>query len=950
MKKRIKVNLLTVLFVGLIFLYAPVVKSIQITSDIGGSSSASSGSGGGTSGGNGPKYALASLSLVKASLVDFTNEIPNVIYSVYYANPGDYHYNTRFASTNKEGAYFACGFMNEDNYSSECRDVKDNILETEKMPVKKWIFTDGSAGLNFSAEKAGMFFSVAKNVQTLLDVVNQKKGTTFNILKEKFTDEETKQLNNLKIVVEPVYDFEVKDSNHQYIFATVKGISKILSNDDDFKSKAGYELGTLIDHFYGNVYSTKKYGIINKDGTDPMKSINEIINMKEKYAYISLATNGAGYGILSLAGIPEGKPDDGGGGPDVPPKEGCNLDTIGSVPKDCNDSVQGTISEPSICAKMNPNNKKKPIEKEYEYTITSLKTNGTIQANFATTYCQEIGTYNFFDKTEAEAGRYFKYDINNDKKNYIASFKGTINCVSKINYQEWKRLYDVALDNVRIKFNNYNYYNSLNENGYITSSINGCNGGSCYGSCFAPDTTSYYWNAKYYNINDYWKKEYSNSSASSLGTASSCSYSTTCKGHCNKVDEKGKCIGYGPDICCGGGCSYGSNGDSSFVRNQLNSALKQLEDSKKVLTTLEGMLLEANHYDKKYIKKITDYSISSNDKSFKYEDKLIKDGVDISIGTEVMEKKDIPTTYSSENMDYLTICPSCDTDILSKINGANKTEKYKNGYKTIVGVESVDLPTNSFAYKRADVELYFYQSNEFYTEAFTGKISNKPYGENIENWTKIEDRVFPLDINIKDGTKLDVDFKYKSTLEDRLDKNKNMVSGNYHCMVDIKNDITRRPDGGGDGDGGNNRKEGLGYIYRSVDLKNLFPNSGNHSYNRQIGRNWVEQNGDFVKIKKDIEDFEKKSIIYNKKPQYTVVLTPENVKKIKTHNNKVVKYDNNSVSCKENLGICTSNFLTDKNGNSILKINKEFQASPEILKYDATDGADNFYYYHGGTK
>ena len=68
------------------------------------------------------------------------------------------------------------------------------------------------------------------------------------------------------------------------------------------------------------------------------------------------------------------------------------------------------------------------------------------------------------DKVTAQAGRYFRYDIKQDKSYLSTIVTSKRQCVSLINYDSWKSDFDLANEAVRTKWNNYQYYKATYDN------------------------------------------------------------------------------------------------------------------------------------------------------------------------------------------------------------------------------------------------------------------------------------------------------------------------------------------------------------------------------------------------------------------------------------------------------------------------------------------------------
>ncbi len=97
-------------------------------------------------------------------------------------------------------------------------------------------------------------------------------------------------------------------------------------------------------------------------------------------------------------------------------------------------------------------------------------------------------------------------------------------------------------------------------------------------------------------------------------------------------------------------------------------------------------------------------------------------------------------------------------------------------------------------------------------------------------------------------------------------------------------------------------------VYRPIDLSNPFP--GSSGVGRNSGANWSEEN-----VKKYITD---RQDVYEKKPLYSVTLTPSVIKQIRQYNDKNDYADFNTFLCDENGEHCYSTFLRSENFSNIV--------------------------------
>ena len=99
------------------------------------------------------------------------------------------------------------------------------------------------------------------------------------------------------------------------------------------------------------------------------------------------------------------------------------------------------------------------------------------------------------------------------------------------------------------------------------------------------------------------------------------------------------------------------------------------------------------------------------------------------------------------------------------------------------------------------------------------------------------------------------------------------------------------------------KNDNLNLEFRTISIKNAFP--GKSGLQRKPGDNWCTSLKDRVLNDRNDSFNTKKS-----DPLYTIILTPEKIKKIRNYN-KETEYDN-SLNCNI-LGVCTSEFINNSN-------------------------------------
>ena len=330
-------------------------------------------------------------------------------------------------------------------------------------------------------------------------------------------------------------------------------------------------------------------------------------------------------------------------------------------------------------------------------------------------------------------------------------------------------------------------------------------------------------------------------------------------------------------------------------------------DNKKELSKWVYELLNCNLYTKDEIK---NYLKENN-----YSDITINNTIkDLAISNEANSNKNSKTQLSVSYEKEST---------LSKITGliTDKVKTYyctNNCYKNnsqITGNNNLSnkLPINEYASFTVESQTDFYESKEYQTDVLSGIVSEINGNNKDNNKTPIEKYSYPVNNNTKTGS---YDINYKLTNVPTTDKK----DINYSCKYDVYNrtvlydcKITDK-DGNLDlsscSDDCYEVKNGIpvinkscikwtvsdkkqyGFIYRSVDLSNLFPN-GLSSRNKPI--NWSDKLKEIENIQKTASDiFTNKDYL-----EYRYVLTPQTIKDIKKYNKEQSKnggYKNNTLT------------------------------------------------------
>ena len=250
-----------------------------------------------------------------------------------------------------------------------------------------------------------------------------------------------------------------------------------------------------------------------------------------------------------------------------------------------------------------------------------------------------------------------------------------------------------------------------------------------------------------------------------------------------------------------------------------------------------------------------------------------------------------------------------------KDNSHSKKLDYKNCNGSKCTTISIDLPDNKYASFTIESQDDFYQQKKYQTDVLSGLISEVDGKSNNSNKTPIADYSYPVSNNTKTGS---YDISYKLTNTPTTDK----IDINYACKYNVYNRTVlydcKITDENGNidlskcNDSCYEIRDGVavvkdscvswqqgdikqyGFIYRSVDLANLFPNGIN---SRTLPINWSDK----IKEIKDIEATASEIFSNQKYLEYRFVLTPKTIKEIKKYNKEQKSnggYTNNTlVNC-----------------------------------------------------
>lgn len=203
------------------------------------------------------------------------------------------------------------------------------------------------------------------------------------------------------------------------------------------------------------------------------------------------------------------------------------------------------------------------------------------------------------------------------------------------------------------------------------------------------------------------------------------------------------------------------------------------------------------------------------------------------------------------------------------------------------------VPANTLADLRTTINVDYYQSKEFYTQAYTGEVKAiEEASSNPENYQQLPLYIYPIGLRTLEG-KYWVEFDYKNIGDKNRPSGIQIKPNPYKCYYEVKKDQNQETCVTCD-------KDGRTYFYRNIDLNTIFPGD------RDRGSNWVGA----VSTVKEIQNVG--NDIWLETPSYNFTLTPTNIQKIKEYN-KVKEltrgYLDMSLKC-NGFSKCKSDFLT----------------------------------------
>lgn len=372
---------------------------------------------------------------------------------------------------------------------------------------------------------------------------------------------------------------------------------------------------------------------------------------------------------------------------------------------------------------------------------------------------------------------------------------------------------------------------------------------------------------------------------------------------------------YGPD-----GCSEDPDGDYA---KEIAKSKEEFNKFKTIQTSYEN--IQAGEYKiqiqdsylkdengKSYIYEVSsennpkatvDVKQSGSDKSTPVTNKLGNSSNDSVTYAQIVERSktftvNLPVAYASKNSGQVVYASKGDT---------------KNAFQVNLNTSKTFNKLSKFS-----VNDFYNGGYKYYTSIWSNNINVDTSGEEVV-LQKVPD--FPNNIKvIASGV---------GTVEGNTKSNFN---SNMSCYYGVYNQYYEKEDG-----------EGIQYIYRTIDLENMFPNrdarynwTGTIKNNTATGAAIVQKDSmydDSVDPETLITEIEAKGeTIYDvskdsSEVDYEFVLTTENIRNIRKYNKNVRDYNGDgssnyldyNMSCYTNSKgqeVCTSRFLDNINGNS----------------------------------
>ena len=300
------------------------------------------------------------------------------------------------------------------------------------------------------------------------------------------------------------------------------------------------------------------------------------------------------------------------------------------------------------------------------------------------------------------------------------------------------------------------------------------------------------------------------------------------------------------------------------------------------------------------------------DMSLEYDDELYGKNVTIEKETKNLKSEELNKTYFCKNGDDKD--PDCYKYEKNKEVELKKPNELKDhdliecdsGTRTNVKCEknTISLPTNDYATFIIITETDFWRSDKFTASAYTGLVGDGG-GDGLS--TPLGNEEYPVSNGLNTGGKTGT-YGVKQHIDNVKITVDDNVSLDYSCTYDVYNTTnlydcaTKTADGKLDTSKcknscyqviagvpvikpecsefelKDNDSKGYGFVYRNVDLNNLFPNETK----RPIGINWGSNLGQETTTK--IEQKGTDLFVYDENISYSFVLSPTAINRIREYN------------------------------------------------------------------
>ncbi len=475
--------------------------------------------------------------------------------------------------------------------------------------------------------------------------------------------------------------------------------------------------------------------------------------------------------------------------------------------------------------------------------------------SYCAVYCRENIKFEFMDKETVIAGMSFTHKLTSDKfneSNLSLVTKTTRECGAEINYDGWKSDYDSSNNSVRSDY---------------TTMINAK---AAYDSADPADPDS---------------------------------VAAAREAYDNAVSAYNKSLDYRDTLL------YQIQDCNMLTDKETTDAsMKAFYNKPSSYETSAGT--HSTSAELKTYNKVVEYD---GEKAIKInitydENEKFKMNFPIKVKTEYSSPEVTKTSYYESN-EWEDYCGECLGDP-NEGEYQTETASYYTCSNGSCSSTTLNVPSNKFVDIKVYIESITYQSQDLYTEVYSGDL----YATNCTNsegryCLPMNPKSWPTDLARETGD-YDINVTYDVPGQDRPIS---LGKGTFKCAYHVVNDLTNYTcdDGepthlcyecdGGVCDETSDNGSDFGVYFRSIDLNDIFPN------NRKIGYNWNTKNaGDIIAEIEKLGD----RIWTDKKPKYSITLTPSVINKIKDYN-KGNGYLDYSISCNEDLS-CTSSFINKK--------------------------------------